>query len=138
MHVGQPEVTAVVTVSQFLVVDAQQVENRRVQVVHVDFVGGGLVAKIVGGAQRKGGPDAPAGQPDGEAARIVVAAGAVLLGVRGAAEFAAPPDQRVLEQPARFQVGQQAGDGSVHRAGVVGVFRQVRVLVPARVGGVVA
>ena len=108
------------------------------QVVHVDLVLHGAVAELVGGAEGEAGLDAAAGQPDGEAVGVVVAAGAVLLGVGGAAELAAPPDERVLEQAAPLQVGEQAGDRPVDGAGVVGVLGQVRVLVPGRVGGVVA
>ena len=36
MHVGQAEVAAGVAVGQLLVVEAQQVQDRRVQVVDVD------------------------------------------------------------------------------------------------------
>src|SRR5687767_1893538 len=79
-----------------------------------------------------------AGEPNGEAAGIVVAAGAVLFGVGGAAEFAAPPDQRILQQASLFEVGEETGDGFVHGAGVVGVFGEIGMLVPGGVGGVVA
>ena len=96
------------------------------------------MAELVGGAVGEAGLDAAAGQPHREAAGVVVAAGAVLLGVRRAAELAAPPDQRVFEQAALLEVGQQPGDRLVHGAGVVGMLGHVRVLVPRRVGGVVA
>ncbi len=54
MHVGQPAVDAVVAERQSRVVDAQQVQDRRVQVVAVGLAGGGLprpgVALAVGDA----------------------------------------------------------------------------------------
>ena len=108
------------------------------EVVHVHFVLHGQVAELVGRTEGEAGLHAGAGQPDGEAAGVVVAAGAVLLGVGRAAEFAAPPDQGVFQQPAALQVGEQAGDRPVHGAGVVGVLGEVRVLVPGGVGGAVA
>ena len=50
MNVGQPEVAAGVAVGELLVVEAEQVQNRRVQVVNVDFVLDGSKAELVGGA----------------------------------------------------------------------------------------
>ena len=96
------------------------------------------MAELVGRAVGEAGLDAAAGEPDGEAAGVVVAAGAVLFGVGRAAELAAPPDERVFEQAAPLEVGEQAGDRLVDGQGVVGVLGQVRVLVPGGVGGVVA
>ena len=58
--------------------------------------------------------DAAAGQPHGEAVGVVVAA-VRPLGGRRAAELAAPDHQRVVEQAARLQVVQQAGDRLVGR-----------------------
>src|SRR5260221_434204 len=80
-------------VGEPLVVEAQEVQDGGVQVVHVDLVLHGLVAELVGRSEGVAGLDAGAGEPDGEAVGVVVAAGAVLLGVRGAAELAPPPDE---------------------------------------------
>ena len=53
------------------------------------------------------------------------------FGRRRAAELAAPEHQRVVEQAARFQIGQQAGDRLVDLGGVLRVpLLQVAVLVP--------
>ena len=49
-HVGQPEVAALVAVGEPLVVDAQQVQHRGVQVVDVHDVVDGVVAELVGRA----------------------------------------------------------------------------------------
>ena len=46
-HVGQAVAPAVVEVGQPLVVDAQQVQHRGVQVVDGDAIDGGLVADLV-------------------------------------------------------------------------------------------
>ena len=47
-HVGQAEVAALEAEGEPLVVDAQQVEHRGVQVVDVDHVLDGVVAELVG------------------------------------------------------------------------------------------
>ena len=49
-HVGQPEIAAAVAVRQPLVVEAQQVQHGRVQIVDVHAVLDGVVAVVVGGA----------------------------------------------------------------------------------------
>ena len=50
VHVGQAEVAAGVAVGQLLVVEAEQVQDRGVQVVDVDLVLDRVVAVVVGGA----------------------------------------------------------------------------------------
>ena len=47
MHIGQPIVTALKTVSEAFVVDAQEVQNRRLQIVNVHAVFGHAVTEIV-------------------------------------------------------------------------------------------
>jgi hypothetical protein len=49
--------------------------SRVVQVVDVDRIPDDVVPEVVGGAVGDPGPDAPAGQPNGEAAGMMVAAG---------------------------------------------------------------
>ena len=50
-HVGQAEVAALVAEGQPFVVDAQQVEDRGVEVVDVDAILDGVVTELVGRAQ---------------------------------------------------------------------------------------
>ena len=77
MHVGQAVMPALVRESQPGVVDAQAMQQGGVQVVDVDRIPDDVVPEVVGGAVGDPGPDAPAGQPDGEAAGMMVAAVAV-------------------------------------------------------------
>ena len=63
VHVGQAEVAALEAVGQPLVVDAEQVQHRGVQVVDVDDVLDGVVAELVGRAVGDAALDAAAGQP---------------------------------------------------------------------------
>ena len=74
MHVGQPEVAALELVGELGVVDAQKVKDRRVQVVDFHGVAGDVVREVVGLAVSDSRLDAAAGEPDGEAAGVVVAA----------------------------------------------------------------
>ncbi len=56
---------------------------------------------------------------------------AVVLGEGRASELASPHHQRILQQPAGLEVGQQSGDRLVHLAGVLSVqSRQIAMLVP--------
>ena len=56
MHVGQPHVAAAEAVGQPLVVDAEQVQHRGVQVVDLDLVLDGVVAVLVGRAVDRARP----------------------------------------------------------------------------------
>src|SRR5262245_34347330 len=74
VDIGEPPRRAVIVVGEPLVVEAEEVEDRRVEVVDVDNLLDGLVAELVGGAEAERALDARAGQPGGEPLRIVVTA----------------------------------------------------------------
>src|SRR5262245_14420279 len=118
-HVRQPEVAPLVAVDELRVVEAQQVEQRRVQVVHGHRVLDDVVAVIVGAPVADAGPDAAARHPAGEAARMVVSpvigGREVALAVDRAPELAAPQHERVVQQAAAAQVGDQRGLRLVHK-----------------------
>ena len=97
VDVGQPFVAAVQVIGHPAVVEAQQVEDRGVQVGDLDAVFDGVIAQLVGGAVSLAAFDAAAGQPQAEALLVVVAAIASLAD-RGPAEFASPDDERAVEQ----------------------------------------
>ena len=97
---GMPE-------GQLRVIDAHEMQDGGMEVVDGDGVLHGVVSVVVSGTVGEGRFDAAAGEPHREAVGIVVAAiaqpafGAVLVFEhRGAAEFAAAHDQRVVEHPA--------------------------------------
>ena len=108
------------------------------QVVHVDRVCDRDVAKFVGLPVRQAGLKTAPRQPDREAPGVVVATGPVFLGVGCAAELGPAPHDGVFQQAPLGEIGQQPRQGAIAGAGMIGVLRQVRVLVPRRVGGVVA
>src|SRR6516165_4353352 len=109
-HIGEAEVAAVVAMRQAGMFEAKQVENGGVHIVHVDLAGESVMAELVGGAVDKAGLDAAAGEELREAAGVVIASGAIALGVGCAAEFAAPPDQRVCKEPALLEIGKETRD----------------------------
>src|SRR5262249_15236345 len=82
--------------------------------------------------------DAAAGHPDGEAARVMIAAVVVArqlaLAVDRPAELAAPDHQRIVEQAALFQVGDEPVADLIDVAALGGqVASNVEMLVPAPV-----
>jgi len=100
MHIGQPVMPPLVLERQSLVVDAEAVEHGGVEIVDVHRIGGDVVGKIVGLADGHAAPDARAGQPNGEAARMMIAPivrqRQLTLAVHCATKLTAPHHQRVL------------------------------------------
>ena len=132
--VGEPEFSTVVTVREFGVVEADEVQDRRVQVVDRHAVFDRVVAELVGLAVAESAFDTAARHPHRESIRMMIAAGIGLvarLHRRRAPELPAPENECVVEHAAGFQVEQQAGDRFVDLADVDRVtFLEVRVLVP--------
>ena len=64
MHIGQPEVSPGVSVREPRVIEAEQVQDRGMQVVDVHRVFDGLVAELIGGTVDDAPLDSTAGQPD--------------------------------------------------------------------------
>src|SRR2546428_793223 len=50
MHVGEPEIAASVAVCETFVIDAQEVQNGRVEIVHMNRMLGHIDAELVGTA----------------------------------------------------------------------------------------
>src|SRR5262245_48572232 len=138
MHIRQPEIAALKAIRQPPMVDAQAVEQRGVEVVDVDGIADDVVAVVVGFAVAHAGPDAAAGEEEREAAAMVVAAmvgrGQRALAVDGAAELAAPDDQRVFQEATLLEVLDERGGGLIDVVALAtDLPRQVAVLVPAAV-----
>ena len=124
---------------EFEVIDAELVQDGRVEVVDMDFAGDCAVAHVVGLAIGEAAFDSAAGHPGAEAFGLVFAS--VLLDRRGAAEilapwgaakFTAPHDERVFEQAARFQILEQGGDRLIGLRTQLGqVAADIAVVIPA-------
>src|SRR6185436_16279353 len=109
MHVREPEVATCIPEGEVLVVKAEQVQHRCVQVVNMHGLLDGLVAKLVGGAVNVSTLHASTGKPQGKAVGIVVASGALAVARFGqfddrcSAELAAPEDQSFVQQASLLQ-----------------------------------
>lgn len=114
VDIGESEVASGVAVSEFFVVEAEEVQHGGVEVVDVDAIFDGLESEFVGGAVDVSAFDAAACEPCGEAVVIVIAAvdfsgvGAGLgeFDGGGASEFAAAQDECVFEHAALFEIGE--------------------------------
>src|SRR6266542_4336017 len=73
VNIGQPKIPARVAVSELFVVKAEQMQERRVQIVDVNLVFDRLESEFIGGAVNRAALYAAARQPDTEAVRIVIA-----------------------------------------------------------------
>ena len=111
MNVGEPARCAVVVIGEPFVVEAEQVEDRGVEVVDVDHVLDGLVAELVGGPEAEPMLDAGAGEPGGEALGVVVAAGGSLLKRGHAAELGGPDDSVSSSSPRALRSARSAAAG---------------------------
>lgn len=106
-HVGQTKATAVVLISESLVLETEQVENRGVDVIDMNLVDGGRIAYFIRLTVADASFDSSAGHPEREAVGIVIATGRLAgLGNWQAAEFSAPDDERLVQQTPLLQVGQ--------------------------------
>src|SRR5215469_5378037 len=109
MDIGKPALCAVVVVGKPLVVEAEEVKDRRVQVVNIDNIFDGLVAELVGGAEAISMLHAGAGEPSGEPLGVVVAALDALLKRGHATELGRPDNKSVSQEPPCLQIGQKRG-----------------------------
>src|SRR5260370_13568170 len=74
VDVGKAVIAALEAVGQLLVVQAEQVQNGRLEVMDVDRILDDVIAQLVSCAEGQAALDAAAGQPHGEGVRVVVAA----------------------------------------------------------------
>lgn len=85
MDVGEAEFAAHEAVCEAQMVEAEEVEDRGLEVVDMHLIFEDIEAEIVGFADYLTGFDTAAGEPDGVAVWVVVAAGVV--GIFGAAHL---------------------------------------------------
>lgn len=121
VDVGESSFQAVVVVGETFVVEAEEMEDGGVEVVDADGVLFGFGAEVVGGTVAVAFFNSGSGEEAGEGVGVVVAAGAVALEERHAAEFGGPDDEGVVEHAALFEVGDEGGGGLVHDLGLHGV-----------------
>ena len=124
---------------QPFVIDSQQVQQCRLQVMHVHRILHGIHTQIVRSAVGDPGFDAAPGQPQSKRIRMMIAAPAfafvdVALQKRGTPEFAAPDHQGIFQHPTLLQVLHQRGGRLIGVAALRVQFgRDTAVLIPAGV-----
>src|SRR6185369_18019597 len=73
VHIGQAKMAALKFEGQTFMIDAEQVQNRRLQIENADRVGDGVVAEIIRLAHHQSAFRAAARQPHHEIARVMIA-----------------------------------------------------------------
>src|SRR5262245_7936186 len=95
-------------IRQARMVDAEQMENRRMQVMNVDLVLDGVVTELIRRPIHKSWFRASAGHPHCESVRMMIpswlAIPSAALTHGRTAEFTSPHEQRGREQTARLQI----------------------------------
>src|SRR5262245_46801487 len=91
-------------------VEAEEVEQSGVEVGDRHHVLDGGVTKVIGRSDRDPALHAAAGQPEAEAALVMVPA-VLPLGKRRPAKLPCPDDQGAVEEPPLREVRQEACDG---------------------------
>ena len=97
VHVREPVVPTLDTMGELGVIEAEQMKESGVEVVHMNGVGDHIEAKVIGGSMHVPCSDSPAGEPDGKRAVMVVAAILSPLDHRGSPEFAPPHHERLVD-----------------------------------------
>jgi len=93
---GQPAIQPVVIVGQPFVIEAQQMENRGIEIPNRGGIDFGPTAKLVGCAVADARLNACAHHPTSKAIGIVVAAGRSFLASRHPTEFGRPENERIF------------------------------------------
>ena len=108
MHVRKPEVPALELECELFVVDAEAMQNRGLQVMHVHRVRHNVVRVVIGLAKCHASLDSATREPHRETAWVMIAAVVVFsqlaLAVDCPAEFSTPTLPAVVEQSRLLQV----------------------------------
>src|SRR5687767_7171142 len=130
MHIRKPEIPALKSERQLRVLDAQQMQNGRMQIMHVNTVLNRIKPKLIRLPNDRAAPYTTARQPHSECIDMMVAPRRIAVFAHwGAAKFAAPNHQRVIQQTPRLEVLDQRRLSLVH---VVANFFEVALQVLAR------
>src|SRR5262245_24940634 len=105
MHIRKPEIPSLESEREFFVIEAEQMKNRGVNVVSVRWILNRVETEFIGLAKDLPGFHTATREPHCEGIDMVIAPRRVaILAHGGAAEFAAPDDERILQQTACFQI----------------------------------
>src|SRR5262249_21275367 len=111
----------------------EQMQQRRLKIVHMDGIAGRRPADLIGLTVDIAGSGSAAGHPHAEGERMMIATIFTLPQGR-ATELSPPNDERFIEQAAPLQVAQQSGDWLIDGAAVPSeVVLEISVLIPRSV-----
>jgi len=135
MDIGEPVVATLEAIAQSRVLHAHEVQRGGIQVMNVDWVFDDVIAEVVRLAEDVTLLHSCARHPHTEAAWMMIAPIVVLrecaLRIGRAAKLTAPDHERVIEQPAVLEFGEQ-GSGRLVRvvALAADIARQIAMLIP--------
>ena len=117
VHIRETIIASLVREDQLLMVDAQKMQDGRVEIVNMDRVLGDVVGEIICFTVHMTLLDPASSEKDAETAWVVVASvvflGESALAINGTAKLTTPDHQRVVEQPAHFEILDQARSGLI-------------------------
>jgi hypothetical protein len=136
VDIGEPEVPALKLIGQARVINAQAMQDRRLQIVNMDRILYDVVAMVIGLSNADAGFNSAASGPNRETARMMVTAVVrfreLPLTINSSPELPSPNNQGLIEQTALLEVLDQRGRSLVRPFALEGkITRQVVVLVPA-------
>ena len=108
---GEPYIESLELGGEAEMIDAEEMEERGLQVMHMDRVFHRAVPEFVGGTVGHAAPDSAAGEEKREPEDMMVPAGPLSHG--GAPELAAPDDEGVLEEAGLFEILEESCSGLV-------------------------
>lgn len=117
MDVRQPIVAPLEAIGQSGVIDPQQVQDRRVEIVNMHWILSDIVAVFIGLADDMSSSNTGSGDQCGKASRVVIPSVVVgrqsTLRINGPAELASPDDEGIVEQASFFEVFDQGSGGLI-------------------------
>lgn len=137
MNIGETEVAAGIAISEFFVIESEQVENSGLQIVDMNGIVDHVEAEIVGLTVNVALFETSAGEPHGKGLRMMIASQASAEGGVGfdhgsTAKLPSPEDESIVEQTSTFKILDEGSAALIGGLTVVAVIaEQIRVGVPA-------
>ena len=117
VHIGQAKVASLITISQLLMINSEQMKNGGLQVMHVDGVLHDVHAVVIGLTIAKPGLHPASGQPVGKAIGVMIApvigTSQFALAINRTAEFAPPDHKRVFKHAPLLKIGEKSSGGLI-------------------------
>ena len=139
VDVCEAEMPSLKLEGELLMVNSEQMQNRGLEIVDVDFVVNGIKADIIGGSVGDTGFNASSSHPSGKGVGVMVTTPCfavlhVALEERSTTEFATPDDEGFIEHTALLKIADETCAGLVCILALGVEFRgEGVVLVPTRV-----